>query len=237
VASIALDRVADGRIATWELLEPRLGTPRALERAASAVRASPSLARAARAFARPAAARRLLLASALVRAHLAANRVSEQYLGEAAPAPCASRDDTGAGASDNGSAGGGDAPDPEAVAAAEAVLRESRGVVAAAVAYARRELLPRDRELGALLQSRLAALQVLEEQLAFLDRIEEAGPAAGGGGGVGLVGRGAGGRGLELGRGCAVGVSLAPRRAAAVCRQPVGTPPSHYPLCSPNLQA
>jgi hypothetical protein len=170
VASIALDRAADGPIATWVLLQRRLGAPRAPERNPTAFRLAAPLARAARMVARPAAARRLLLVSALVRAHITANRLGAEYLGEAASAS-GSRED----ASD--ASGGGAQPDPEAFAAAETVLQESRGVVSAAVAYARRELLPWDSELGAVLQSRLAALQVLQEQAAFLERIEEAGGA------------------------------------------------------------
>jgi len=98
--------------------------------------------------------------SVLVRAHLTANQIAREYLREVAA--CKDAED--------------EQPDPEVLAAAEQVVRESRAVVAAATAYAKEQLLPRDGgQLAAQLQSRLAALRVLEEQKAFLDRIEAAG--------------------------------------------------------------
>jgi hypothetical protein len=163
VANSALDRADDGPVATWELLQQHLARPSPTERLASLLARAPCLRPAAEALARPDAARRLLLVSALVRAHLAANQLARKYLGEVSKSgDCADDDEE-------------EQPDPEVVAAAAQVVRESAAVVAAAGAFAREQLVPRDRKLAALLQSRLAALQVLEEQHEFLERIEDAG--------------------------------------------------------------
>ncbi|GBF87432.1 hypothetical protein Rsub_00143 [Raphidocelis subcapitata] len=170
VASTALDRAEAGPLATWELLHARLAPAWPIERAAALLSRLPLLAPAARALERPAACRRLLLASALARAHRAANKLGREYLGQVATASRDGGDDDAISDS---------AADPEVQQAAAIVLAESAACADAAAAYARESLLPGHARGAALLRSRLAALQILQEQGAFVGRLQDAGLIAG----------------------------------------------------------
>lgn len=159
IANKALDRAADGPLATWALLEPLLKPHSARGRVCTTLMTVPLIGAVMRRAVLTAASRRLTVASTFVRAHLAAKKLAGKYMGEV-----------------SSSAGGVEvAEDLETRHAADQVVQECTGAAEAAAAYAKEHLLAADPHLAALLQSRLAALCVLEEQDAFLCRLEGAG--------------------------------------------------------------